>query len=90
VRGRHNFGAVRADQGLTSIYLRSRGLVVLLFDLPLELPHCLSVSPHNAKSRVPLDPSRRPRILQFTQFTQFTQFLINGSMLPMCKSREKN
>jgi hypothetical protein len=32
---------------------RSRGLVVLLFDLPFELPHCLSVSPHNAKSRVP-------------------------------------
>jgi hypothetical protein len=29
------------------------GLVVLLFDLPFELPHCLSVSPHNAKSRVP-------------------------------------
>ncbi len=29
------------------------GPVVLLFDLPFELPHCLSVSPHNAKSRVP-------------------------------------
>ena len=32
------------------------------FDLPFELPHCLSGSPHNAKSRVPRDPSRRPRI----------------------------
>jgi hypothetical protein len=32
---------------------RSRGLVVRLFDLPFELHHCLSVSPHDAESRVP-------------------------------------
>jgi hypothetical protein len=37
------------------------GLVVL----PFELPHCLSVA---AKSRVPPEPNRRPRILLFTQF----------------------
>lgn len=32
---------------------RSRGLLVRLFDLPFELHHCLSVSPHDAESRVP-------------------------------------
>jgi hypothetical protein len=42
-------------------------LLVRLFDLPCESPHCLSVAPHNAKSRA-RDPNRRPRILQFTQF----------------------
>jgi hypothetical protein len=29
------------------------GLAVPLFDLPFELPHCLSASPHHAKPRVP-------------------------------------
>ena len=46
---------------------RSRGLVVvLLFDLAFELPHCLSVSPHNQIARAARDPNRRPRILQFS------------------------
>ena len=45
---------------------RSRGSVVLLFDLPFELPHCLSVLPPNVKSRAPMRPKNgRPRILQF-------------------------
>ena len=49
----------------------------LLFDLPFELPHCLSVSPHNAKSCVP-HVTRRPRILQFTQFETIEKLRLRG------------
>ena len=41
-------------------------LVVLLFDLAFELPHCLSVSPHNQIVRAARNQNRRPRILQFS------------------------
>ena len=34
---------------------RSQGLVVLLFDSPFELPHCLSASPHNQIARAPVN-----------------------------------
>jgi hypothetical protein len=52
---------------------RSRGLVVRLFDLPFELPHCLSVSPHNAESRVHL-------VRMETQESQFTVHTVFGPL----------
>ena len=37
----------------------------------LELPHCLSVSPHNAESRVPHLARMETQELQFTVHTVF-------------------
>jgi hypothetical protein len=59
---------------------RSRGLVVLLFDLAFELPQRLT----DQIARAPVNRIGDPGILQFTHY------FINGSVLPMCKSREKN
>jgi hypothetical protein len=60
---------------------RSQGLVVLLFDSPFELPQRLT----GQIARAPVN-----RIGDQDIAVQFTQFFMNGSVLPMCKSREKN
>ena len=64
---------------------RSQGLVVLLFDSPFELPHCLSASPQIARA-----PVNRIGDPGYCSSVQFTQFFMNGSVLPMCKSHERN
>ena len=62
---------------------RSQGLVVLLFDSPFELPHCLSASPQIARAPV-------NRIGDPGYCSSVHPIFMNGSVLPMCKSREKN
>jgi hypothetical protein len=47
--------------------------------LPLEFRHCLSVSPHNDKPRVPHMARGRPR------FCSSPSFFTNGRMLRMCR-----
>ena len=76
-----NEGVITIDEAKTAeteLSTSSKGdLVRRLFDLRCELPHCLSVSPHNAKSRVPTSPEWETQdfVVQF----RFTQFFTNGS-----------
>jgi hypothetical protein len=59
---------------------RSQGLVVLLFDSPFELPQRLTDQIARAPGNRIGDPG----------YCSSPNISWNGSVLPMCKSREKN
>jgi hypothetical protein len=60
---------------------RSQGLVVLLFDSSFELPQRLT----GQIARAPVNRIGDPGFCSSVH-----PIFTNGSMLPMCKSREKN